>query len=677
MFRLRMLCLPLMLVLLAACQTTNQTSAAPAADIKLAALFSDHMVLQRGQKIPVWGSARPGGEVTVQLEGRTARAMAGEDGKWMVKLPAMKAGGPYELLVSGEAADPIRLTDVLVGEVWLASGQSNMEMPVKVGDYGVLNGAQEIAAANYPRLRLFTVTKATSFTPLTEVKTDGWKPCTPESIPSFSAVGYFFGRKVHQELGVPVGIIHSSWGGTLAEAWTSKDGLLTHPDFKPTMEKFDESVSQIADVQKQYDEQMAAWQLALLQHDAGHVSGQPAWQAPDTPTTDWQDLDQPALWDDKGGLGQLDGAVWFRRQVEVPAGWEGQALELSLGPINDKDITWFNGTEVGRTEGANTGKNPRLYPVPAALVKSGPIEVVVRVYDLNNKGGFVGNASDLALRKPGTTESVSLAGPWKYKIGLDLKNAPPQPTAPAFSAENPNNPTVLYNAMIAPLVPYGIRGAIWYQGESNAGQAFQYRTLFPTMIKDWRGKWGADFDFHFVQLANFQDRKTEPSDDAWAELREAQAMTLQLPNTGMAVIIDIGEAKDIHPKNKQDVGRRLALSALAKTYGKNIVYSGPMYKSMETRGNSIVLHFDNIGSGLDLKGDPAQSFEIAGPDKKFVWADAKIEGNTIVVSSPSVAQPQAVRYAWQANPNAPLYNADGLPASPFRTDDWPGMTQPK
>ena len=677
MTRLRLLCVPLLLFVLAGCQTLGAKSGPPASDVRLAALFTDHMVLQRGDKIPVWGWASPGGQVTVELNGRTARAVAGEDGKWMAKLPAMKAGGPYELLVNGAAGTPIRLEDVLIGEVWVASGQSNMEMPVKIGDYGVINNDAEIAAANYPNLRLFTVKKATSFTPVEDVKSEGWLVCAPESVPPFSAVGYFFGRHIQQELNVPVGIIHTSWGGTLAEAWTSKEALLTHPDFKPVMENFDESVAQLTTRQKEFDDQMAAWAQSLFQLDAGYSSGNPAWQMPETATADWPELNQPASWGDEGGLGALDGIVWFRKTVDIPAAWAGQALELSLGPINDKDIAWFNGTEVGRIEAQNMGKEPRVYPVPANVVKAGPNEIVVRIYDLVNKGGFVGNPEQMTLKPAAGGEAISLAGPWKYKVGLDLKNAPAPPKAPGLMADSPNNPTVLHNAMITPVVPYGFRGAIWYQGESNAGRAYQYRTLFPTMIQDWRDKWGSEFPFYFVQLANYQERKPEPGDDAWAELREAQTMTLNMQKTGMAVIIDIGEAADIHPRNKQDVGKRLALSALAQTYGKDIVYSGPMYKSMETKGNSIALHFDHIGGGLIAKDGKLPAFAIAGVDKKFVWADARIEGDTVVVYSPSVTEPVAVRYAWETNPDATLFNAEGLPASPFRTDEWPGMTVPK
>jgi sialate O-acetylesterase len=344
------------------------------------------------------------------------------------------------------------------------------------------------------------------------------------------------------------------------------------------------------------------------------------------------------------------------------------------------DSTWINGTRVGGIEAPGRWQTPRKYKIDPAIIKPGRNVIAVKVIDTGGGGGIYGNPDQMKLgpAQAADESAIRLAGQWRYKKGFDLKSMPPQPRPPVL-VNNPNAPTSLYNAMIAPLLPYGIQGAIWYQGESNAGRAYQYRQLFPAMIQNWRQDFKqGNFSFLFVQLANFMATLPDPCDSDWAELREAQLMTLSLPNTGMAVIIDIGDANDIHPKNKQDVGKRLALWALAKTYGKKLVYSGPIYKSMKIQGRDIILNFDQIGTGLVAQGGQSlKGFAIAGADRKFVWADARIDGQTVVVSSDKVPEPVAVRYAWANNPVCNLYNKEGLPASPFRTDDWPGITANK
>jgi sialate O-acetylesterase len=342
------------------------------------------------------------------------------------------------------------------------------------------------------------------------------------------------------------------------------------------------------------------------------------------------------------------------------------------------DTTWVNGVKVGTHNESGQWQIARKYKVPAGIVKRGRNVIVVQVLDTGGGGGIYGEPEQMNLRQAGTDAAISLAGPWRHKVGYDLASMPPRPQAPAWF-NNPNAPTVLYNGMIAPLIPLGIRGAIWYQGESNAGRAYQYRELFPLMISNWRQDWGqGPFPFLFVQLANYMATQPEPADSAWAELREAQMMTLSLPNTGMATIIDIGEADDIHPRNKQDVGKRLALWALAKTHGKAIGWSGPLYRSRKVRDDEIVVHFDHVNGGLVAQGgQPLKGFAIAGADRQFLWADARIEGDTVVVRSDEVSRPVAVRYAWADNPVCNLYNGAGLPASPFRTDDWPGITTGK
>ena len=482
------------------------TAAEPRAELKLHTLFSDHMVLQSDFACPIWGTVEPGEEVTVAIAGQKKTAKAGADGAWSLKLDPMKPGGPHEMTVSGRAT--LAVHDVLVGEVWVCSGQSNMEWVVSNSN----NFEQERAEANHPTLRHFLVKKNPQDEPVRTLSGD-WKLCTPDTVGGFTAVGYFFGRELLQKLNVPVGLIHTSWGGTAAQLWTSKPVLQASDVLKPILEAF--------------PKQMENYEKALA----------------------------------------------------------------------------------------------------------------------------------------------------KYKEDSEKAKAEnkPAPKAPG----KPMAPSCLYNGMIAPVHPYGIKGAIWYQGESNAGKAKQYQTLFPEMIKNWRKDWGqGDFPFGFVQLANFKSNKNEnlekPVESSWAELREAQTMTLSLPHTGMAVIIDIGHPTDIHPRNKQDVGKRLSLWALSQVYGKELPeYSSPLYDSMKIDENKIRISFKHVGSGLEAKGERLTGFSIAGEDRTFVWADAKLDGNTVVVSSDKVAKPVAVRYAWADYPECNLYNKEGLPASPFRTDNWP------
>jgi len=490
------------------------------ADVKLPAVIGDNMVLQQGRKIPIWGWAEANEEVMVGVSWHSMQwgVRAGKDGKWQFEMNAPKAGGPYEMTLRG--ANTITIKNIMVGEVWVCSGQSNMQMSVRSSN----NAEEETAAADFPNIRLFTVEREVA----QEAKSDcvgSWTLCSPETVPDFSAVAYYFGRELHKELSIPIGLIHTSWGGTPAEAWTRRGELEKEPDFAPILKRSADAIARYPQAKADYEKELEQWKEAAKK---------------------------------------------------------------------------------AKEEGKPVPKKPR------------------------------------------------------------------GPSAPL----NSHTPASLYNAMIAPLIPYGIQGAIWYQGESNAGRAYQYRKLFPAMIKSWRSNWGQDdFPFLFVQLANFMAVKDDPAESAWAELREAQSMTLALANTGMAVIIDIGEAKNIHPKNKQDVGRRLATWALGTTYGRKTVYSGPIYKSMKVDGNRITLSFDHVGGGLVAKGEgPLKGFAVAGADEKFFWADAKIDGDTIIVGSDEVSEPVAVRYAWADNPVCNLYNKEGLPASPFRSDDWPGVT---
>ncbi len=492
------------------------------AAITLPNVFSEHMVLQRGKTIPVWGWAEPGEAVTVRMEGNEAVATAGGDGRWQANLAPMQAGGPYKLKISAPSGS-VELGDVLLGEVWICSGQSNMQWTVSASrDFEI-----ERNRASYPGLRMFSVERVSKDTPQTNCN-GSWVICSTETVGDFSAVGYYFARKLHQELDVPVGMLHTSWGGTPAESWTTMDSLKANPLYSDILARWETAMQAYPEAKATYDRDLAQWE-----------------------------------------------------------------------------------TEKAAAEAQGT-----------------PFE----------------------------------------------KHRPGEPWGPDHSWQ----PAGLYNAMIAPLVPYAISGAIWYQGESNAPRAYQYRELFPQMITDWRTAWGqGDFPFYYVQLANFMDRQPEPGESAWAELREAQLKTLSLPNTGMAVTIDIGEAKDIHPRNKQDVGKRLALIALNKVYEKKVDYSGPLCNGFarKEQGTKFVLRFAQDTRGLTTPGrNKLTGFSIAGPDRKFVWAKAKIKYDKIIVWSPEVKDPVAVRYGWADNPDCNLINRAGLPASPFRTDDWPGLT---
>ena len=483
----------------------------------------------------------------------------------------------------------------------------------------------------------------------------------------FSAAGYFFGRDLHRYQNVPIGLIDTSWGGTCIETWTSKEALATMPGMQKKLDVLKELPISSEDREKKFHSDVEDWKKEIEKIDKGFVDGRAAWTVTDFEDSAWKTMEVPGLMQEQGLKG-FNGIVWFRKTIEIPAKWEGKELTLNVGVIDDNDFTYFNGVQVGHTEGWMT---PRSYKIPKELVKSGKAVIAVRVMDTGGAGGINGSPESISLHCS-QSDVIPLAGDWKYQVSLNIKDIPQMPVN---TANEPNIPGFLFNAMLNPLIPYSIKGAIWYQGEANTGQAYQYRELMPLMIKDWRDHWGYDFPFYMVQLASFTVQQTAPVDATWAELREAQTRTLHLENTGMAVTIDIGDAFDIHPKNKQEVGRRLALAARAQTYGEKISYSGPMYDTYQIEGNKIRIYFKHTDGGLKtLNNEVIKGFTIAGIDHKFYWANAVIEGNTIVVSSPEVTFPIAVRYAWADNPICNLYNGANLPASPFRTDDWPGIT---
>ncbi len=653
-------------VLLAALPCTSR------ADVTLPAVFGDHMVLQRSMKAPFWGTAQPGEKVTVTVGSISVSTNADAAGAWQVKVGPLSAGGPLEVSVSAPSGSKT-FKDVLVGDVWVCSGQSNMQMSVG----SVYNAGTEIANSANVKIRLFTVPNVVSETPAKDV-VGQWSRCGPDTVGGFSAVGYFFGRELNMKLGVPIGLINTSWGGTPAESWTSLKWLQDDPILSPMLTRIPKPGVDIEAAKREYEKKLKEWQDKQYFHDPGNKGVGLGYAKPEFDDSGWQKMPLPGAWETNTPALKVDGAIWFRRTVTVPDEWAGKGLTLTLGAIDDFDVTYFNGEQVGTTgEGtANWYAAPRKYTVPGALVKAGDNVIAVRAFDWFGAGGFTGPAEAMRLTGP-SSDPIDLTGPWAFKVegSRDEGNVPPQPQEPA-GVWNSWTPTGLYNAMIAPLIPYGIKGAIWYQGESNAGRAFQYRTLFPAMIKCWREAWGeGDFPFFWVQLANYMDRVPQPADSEWAELRESQSMTLSLPKTGQAVIIDIGDAKDIHPKNKQDVGLRLAMAARHVAYGdKAVAPSGPLYRALKVEGDKAVLTFAFTNGGLVAKGGKLEGFAVAGEDRKFVWADATINGATVVVSSPRVPNPVAVRYGWANNPAANLYNGVGLPASPFRTDKWPGVT---
>lgn len=621
------------------------------AQLKLPAFFSDSMVLQQNTGAPVWGWAKAGEKVEVSgsWSGKTVQATADNSGKWMVKLPTPKAGGPYDVTI--KANETKTLHSVLIGEVWICSGQSNMEMPVQGWSGAPINNSDaEIAEADYPAIRFFTVEKKIAFAPQQNVKGE-WSSCSPASAATFSATAYFFGRELYKHLHIPIGLIHTSWGGTVAEAWTSEASLRTMNDFNKGIDVVNQLATDMKERMLKDSLNTVAWQKALASKDNSYAA--------DATDTSWHTMALPTTWESKGL--DIDGIVWFKRTVDVPVAWQGKIVKLNLGPIDDNDVTFLNGSVVDSTLQDGMWMKERKYTVPANLIKPGKNTLAVKVIDNAGGGGIYGKPGQLKLYAEGENDTINLSGDWLYKV------AAVKP--PVATNSNPNQPTVLYNGMLAPLVPFAIKGAIWYQGEANVGRAKQYSKLFPLMITDWRNLFKApDFPFYFVQIApyNYGGDSTQA-----AALRDAQRRTLTaLPNTGMAVTMDIGEADNIHPANKQDVGKRLSLWALNKTYGdKNIIFSGPLYKGFEVKGNKVIVSFTNTDGGLTSNNKPLKDFELQDADGTWKPATASIEGDKIIVSSDAVAKPAGVRYAYYSYAEGTLFNGKGLPASSFTSED--------
>ncbi len=636
------------------CPAGEPTASAPQLPF-LSPIFGDNMVLQRGKQNQLWGWTKPGQEIRVEIEGTRATGVAGPDGKWSVAIDVPPVGGPYSVRIHGE--QEVELHNVLVGDVWLCGGQSNMYLGVGATD----NGAEEIKAADHPELRLFLVGGKAAYSPA-KAPTGIWKVCSPTTLGEggdrgFSAVAYYFARRIQGELHIPIGLIEDCSGGSTVEAWMSPATLTGMGEFAP----------QIAGIEAlrakggpEYGSFLMHW---LDDYDPGAEAT--PYAAPGFDDTGWKVVDVPGAFSELG-VEAVPCVCWFRREITLPDPIPMGQATVYLGQVEKMDTTFINGHWVGASSWV---ENPRVYPVPAGVLKPGVNVVVLRVFKLKPVDGFLAKPEVLRIEL-GDGSSVPLAGKWRATVSVDAR--PPHPMPMDF--ENyPTMPVVFYEGMIAPLAPLAITGAIWYQGEANTTRGVQYRKLLPVLISDWRTLFGqGDFPFYIVSLPLFSARRSAPGDDGWAEVREAQAITAAtVPNSGLAVTIDTGEPDNIHPKQKKVVGDRLALCALAEHYHLPVADRGPTFASVDSVPGALRLHFTNVGGGLVVHGPKLAEFSVAGADRKWSWADARVEGDTVLVSSPSVPDPVAARYAWQANPAATLYNAAGLPAVPFRTDDWP------
>ena len=623
--------------------------------VKLPQLVRDSMILQRDEKATVWGWAAANEKVSVRFNGKNYKTKAGADGKWSVTLPPTKAGGPYTIDIT--ASNKVTLKEILFGDVWFCSGQSNMVHQMNIHDVAY---AKDIVEANYPQIRQFWIPTLTNLQAhQNDFPTGYWKPAVGENVIPFSAVAYFFAKHLYDKYHVPIGLINASVGGTPIEAWTSEEGL---KDFS----------SLINSIQKNKDtayvnhtNRAAAASIKRNPSKDLGMMGEKKWFDVSFVPKGWRIINIPGYWEDQG-IRDLNGVVWYRREIDVPATMIGKPASVFLGRIVDADVLYINSKQIGNT----AYQYPqRRYNIPADILKAGKNIFVIRVTNYNGKGGFI---SDKPYCLFAGKDTIDLKGYWQYKVGEVFDPVNNNNTVTAITGQN--QPTALYNAMVAPVINYSIKGILWYQGEANTGRPEEYAKLLPALIHDWRNKWKQQqLPFLYVQLPGFMDYNYLPSESNWAVLRESQLKTLSVPNTAMAVAIDLGEWNDIHPDNKKDVGERLALAARKIIYNEDIVHFGPIYQSFKKEGNKIIISFDHTGSGLITNdGEELSEFAIAGADKKFVWAKAKIEGNTVVVWNDTVPDPLYVRYAWADNPvNPNLYNKEGLPASPFRTDNTP------
>src|SRR5450432_570877 len=629
--------------------------------VKLPGFFGDHMVIQRNQPVPVWGWSAPNEEIVAKFNQQQKGTIADKNGRWRLELEPEPAGGPYELSIQGKTS--IIIHDVLVGEVWLCSGQSNMEFELR----SAKDADMEISLADYPEIRHIKIHLTDSGTPKEDISSVKWDVCSPKTAGDFTAVGYFFARELIKRLHVPVGLINSTWGGTMVETWISRGSFEKSPEFKSFAASMNSQNMEFVIKERQLKLES---QVKLLEKKIRDTIPENEWKNPGYNSQDWPGISVARNWENQPlGLAGLDGIVWYRREIDLDSNTANRPITLSLSKIDDNDETYVNGVLAGSTR---NWSEKRVYHVPIGVFKPGKNIIAVRVEDTGGGGGFYEDSTLVNLK----TENgfIPLGDNWHFRIAKIAGNG---------GGVGPNDyPSLLFNSMINPLIPYAIRGVLWYQGEANTNRAYQYRTAFPLMITDWRQHWGeGNFPFYFVQLASFNaDNGNSEKGSSWAELREAQTYTLSLPATGMSVTTDIGEPNDIHPKNKQDVGLRLSAIALNNIYGKPMEYSGPVYESMNVQGNKVYLNFTHTGSGLMVKDKYGyiRGFEITGSDHQFHYAKAFLENNRVVVYSEEVTTPVTVRYAWSDdNGDANLYNFEDFPAVPFRTDQWKGITEGK
>ena len=681
------------------------TALAAQAEVKLPGWMTSHMVLQQQTTVHLTATAKKGAtvKITASWDQQTVKVQADKQtGAFAFDLRVPRAGGPFT--ITFDDGKKLVLEDVMSGEVWFCSGQSNMEMPVK-GWGRVKNFEQEVAAANHPLVRLFQVEKVVAHSPQTNVPlghTKGWAVCSPEMIEEFSAAAYFFAREVSQKLGIAVGVVNSSWGGTPAESWVSHEKLSGVTGFEEHQKRVFETGFDEEKIQQLYLAERAEWMKEIFGDDRGLKDGdltQAPWAQGDFDDSKWQKMSQPIHWNQTPELKEFDGIVWLRRVIDIPAPLAVKDLKLELGPIDDEDCTYWNGTLVSTTTGWNISRH---YTIPAHLLKPGRNILAVRIYDTSGDGGFCGDAKDFYLKSDDTT--IPLTGDWSWQKSMSAAEV--KAHSGGVEPKKPNDswyPANLFNAMVAPFLDMPVRGFTWYQGCSNVGRAIQYEGLFQTLIHDWQARFNRNSEvaaypkpapsqndrrrffqqpdskvlpFYFVQIANYLQRRDLQPQSELAAIREAQRKALKLDGVSMMVNIDIGEANDIHPKNKQEVGRRLALLALNRTYGREEACAAPEFYQMSVRDGRAILTFrpvqgsDNLAENADIKG-----FTIAGADRQWHVAKARIEGERwmqrVVVECPEVPYPVAVRYAWADNPECNLQTISGLPVGPFRTDDWP------
>jgi sialate O-acetylesterase len=625
---------------------------------RFAQLFSNHIVFQRDKPIKIWGFSEPNETIEVFFNAQKSVVQANSEGKWMAELPAMPAGGPHDIRVKNKEKEKT-LSNVLIGEVWFCSGQSNMEWRVKQAD----GATEEIAKANYPQIRHYEVAHNVELEPQNNLKYGDWRVCSPQTVGEFTAVGYYFAKELSEKLNVPIGLIHSSWGGSQVEGWISKEAM----EGSEVLSYYPPIMS------KNWDEDAEHWRKNLIQK----VYGDKNFDVKKVVSKDYLKKDYDySKWlkvylgraFDWQGIWAFRGNYYLQKDIELHNFIKEESV-LNFGLNNSKMDLYINGNLIF------SGKNEKniSIKIPQNTWEKGKNNVLLKIgtstKPLKAEAGLEGNPIDFNIE---TTQS-------KIPLSNQNWNMCPVWDEPMEFAHLMNNVgTSLYNAMIAPLIPYSIQGAIWYQGESNSDRAYQYRESFPLMIQNWRKDWKDEFPFLFVQLSSYGSNQSSNEGSNWAELREAQTMTLKLPKTGMTVTTDIGNPNDIHPTNKKDVGKRLALNALKVAYNFSKTIQSPMYKSVQFTGNKAVVTFENLGSNLIMKGSELKGFEIAGEDKKFYYAQGKIEGNTVIVSNSNVNKPISVRYGWSNAPiDANLFNQEGLPASPFRTDTWDGITVKK